>query len=108
MKVKVRKRKSPAPVATEQAIKALSDSEPDFYSAIQKAICSEKKSEFITSDIPVGRPIRRFKDAHLSEPEFIAMIDSIHHAVHHPRIKNAKAKKYPDVKISELAKVFCL
>lgn len=38
MKVKVRRRK-PAPVAAEQAMKMLTESKPNLYSVVQKAIC---------------------------------------------------------------------
>ena len=42
MKVKVRKhKKSPAPLVAEQLISIMAKSEPNLYSAVQKAICDK-------------------------------------------------------------------
>ena len=87
MKVKVRRRK-PAPVAAEQATKSSVDVVFVLGNNIIKRECLEMDK--------------------IPEPEFIKMIDRIHYAVHNPKVINAKIKRYPDVKISELAKRFCL
>lgn len=41
MKVKVKKRRSPAPLVVEQVISIMAKSEPNLYSAIQKAFCGK-------------------------------------------------------------------
>ena len=126
MKVNVRKRK-PAPVAAEQAPKAiyivkrelngkfgvphhvefddytapvpseaeptimklLASSDPDLYSAIQKAISSTKQA---SKRIP--------------EADFISIINELYDMVHHPIVANAKAKTYPNLTILEYADFF--
>ena len=81
-------RKEPAPIAAEQADKAS-----------------------VNVDFILGNNViksERLETDKISEPEFIKMIDKIHYAVHHPRVMNSKTKQYPDVKISELAKILRL
>ena len=98
-------RKQPAPVAVEQAIKALCDTKTNYYSVIQKRLLDS--GEFITGDnLDISR--KKLKNNYIHEAEFIEMIDKIHHVVHHPRVKNVKTKLYPDIKISELLQVLCL
>ena len=131
MKVKVRKRK-PAPVAAEQAPKAiyivkrelngkfdvphhvefddytapvpseaeptimklLASSDPDLYSAIQKAISSKKQAS------------KQMCADRIPEADFIAIINELYDMVHHPIVANAKAKTYPNLTILEYADFF--
>lgn len=114
MKVKVRKRKSPAPVSAKQVefrstIEILRELIPEY--GIPKTswfeLFNKERQEFLTHDIKGNR--RNLKtDNSIPEPEFIAMIDKIHHNIHNPRIKNGRIKHFPDLKISELAKMFSI
>lgn len=100
MKVKVRKhKKSPAPLVAEQVISIMAKSEPNLYSAVQKAV-RDKTNELCQSN-------RYLKDR-IPETAFVDMIDKIYNKVHTPLVKNSSMRYFPDLKISEYVKYFNL
>lgn len=50
--------------------------------------------------------IRRLSTDRIPEHRFIEIIDGLHYKVHHPTIRNAKAKMYPNLTIQEYANFF--
>lgn len=128
MKVKVRKRK-PAPVKTEQISNVISSNVPvcRFLSCdIDRIIRRSKvKNEFdvpnhlivddgesfkirnVLSKIDIERKMmKRLSTDRIPEYRFIEIIGGLHYKVHHPTIRNAKAKMYPNLTIQEYADFF--
>lgn len=50
--------------------------------------------------------IKRLSTDRIPEDRFIEIIDRLHYKVHHPTVRNAKIKMYPNITIREYADFF--
>ncbi|MDE5993918.1 MAG: hypothetical protein K2G60_00220 [Oscillospiraceae bacterium] len=107
------RKRRPAPIETEQASEAIYDIRnkvKNEYDVPNHLIVDDRKSFRIhntLSNIDVERKmIKRLSTDRIPEHRFIEIIDRLHYKVHHPIVRNAKAKMYPNLTIQEYADFF--